>query len=287
MLDLGRRGLECGCGRRDRGNDRGLDAQEARLDDVLHGPAHFDLAEGQPGTDLADGGTAAGRHHDLPPLGIDDHFGTRQRGRQSDERFERRHHCFNLEPFREQALGIAQDRVDLDGGTRVGGGDLGLEDERAFVVAEQFEDYERQRFRGLGRRRVGRDHTATVEPDAPGTTIGGDAKASGFPRGGEQAEDVGECERIEGPLQGHGDLPLLTGATSPYRQWAKGPKECSKTCSSIAQLVAGRRDHHLDRRRLPGPEGKRPGGLMSEHPDAVDGHGAHRPRRLQEAGVDG
>jgi hypothetical protein len=85
-------------------------------------------------------------------------------------------------------------------------GGLGVEGEGAVLEPEQLEERV-DGFHGVGGvRGLDSDDLAAGGPDAAGPPATGDPEAAGLLGSREEPQHIGQRERVEGPLQGHGDL---------------------------------------------------------------------------------
>ncbi len=178
----------------------GRDREEPDLHHFLHGLAHCDLTEAEVVADFRDCRAGPGRDDDLPPLAVDDDFGTRQLGRQADPHVDRRHDGLDLLPLDEEVLGLTDQRLDVARRAGLGGRDVGLEHERSLVLAKQLEDDRDGRVAGLGVVRRGEDDPAAVEPDVADAAVAAHPEATRLVRGREEPKDVDQRKRVERAL---------------------------------------------------------------------------------------
>ncbi len=176
------------------------DREEADLDDFLHGLADRDLAEAEVVSDLRDRRTRSGRDDHLPPLTVDHDLGPGQLGGEAHPQVDRRHDGFDLLPLDQQVLGLADEDLDVRWRAGLRSGDVGLEDERSLVLAEELEDDGDRGIAGLGVVRRREHDTAAVEPDVAVAAVTADAQTAGLVRRRQQAKDVDQRKCVERAL---------------------------------------------------------------------------------------
>ena len=241
----------------------------------------------------------------LPAVGADRHLVGRQVAGERDLVLERRNDGLELVPLAEQGVGPAQQRLDVLGLAAGGGGVVAVEGEVARLEPQQLEHDlvdGRAVERAVG---VGVDHATLGQPHVAPPTIAVDPEPTGLRRRRQQAQDIGERECVESPLQrqrctsgvdrpakfpsvrSHQPRPPVTRAPSvgptTTRRGGGDTQRCNvvsrvtnyrRTSARRASSCADRGGHLSERRGLAGPAGEGVRGLVHQHPDAVHRHRA-------------